>query len=61
MYDAEYTRKFYNHYGEKEWGRLERSAYGRLEAVTHNDFLERYVKPGSRVLDAGSGPGRFSI
>ena len=61
MYDAEYTRKFYNHYGEKEWGRLERSAYGRLEAVTHNDFLERYVKPGARVLDAGSGPGRFSI
>lgn len=40
---------------------MERSAYFRLEAVTHNDFILRYIKPGDKVLDAGSGPGRFSI
>ncbi|MBI2849596.1 MAG: class I SAM-dependent methyltransferase [Chloroflexi bacterium] len=61
MYDAEYTRKFYNAYGDKEWARLERSPYGRLEAIIHSDFIKRFVKLGDRVLDAGSGPGRFSI
>lgn len=61
MYDAEYTRRFYNSYGLWEWKRLEAMAYGRLQAVIHNDFIEKYVKPGDRVLDAGSGPGRFSI
>jgi ubiquinone/menaquinone biosynthesis C-methylase UbiE len=61
MYDAEYTRKFYNAYGNTEWLRLERSPHGRLQAIIHNDFLERYIKPDIKVLDAGSGPGRFSI
>jgi ubiquinone/menaquinone biosynthesis C-methylase UbiE len=61
MYNPEYTRKFYNAYGNTEWSRLERSPYGRLQAIIHNDFLERYIKPGMKVLDAGSGPGRFSI
>lgn len=61
MYDAEYTRKFYNAYGDREWERLERSPYHRLEAIIHHDFLQRYLKPGMRVLDAGCGPGRFSI
>jgi ubiquinone/menaquinone biosynthesis C-methylase UbiE len=61
MYDAEYTRKFYNAYGNTEWSRLERSPHGRLQAIIHNDFIERYIKPGMKVLDAGSGPGRFTI
>ena len=61
MYDAEYTRKFYNAYGETEWSRLEAKPYGRLQAIIHNDFISRHVRPGDRVLDAGSGPGRFSI
>ena len=61
MYDPEYTRKFYNAYGDAEWSRLERSAYGQVEAIIHNDFVTRYVLSGNRVLDAGSGPGRFSI
>ncbi len=61
MYNPQYTRQFYDAYGEREWSRLERSAYFSLEAVTHNDFIHRYIKPGDKVLDAGSGPGRFSI
>lgn len=61
MYNPDYTKRFYDAYGEREWARLERSAYFRLEAITHADFIHRYVKPGDRVLDAGSGPGRFSI
>lgn len=55
------TAKFYDAYGELEWIRLEARAYGRLQAIIHTDFLRRYVAPGHRVLDAGCGPGRFTI
>ena len=61
MYNPEYTKRFYDTYGQREWARLESSAYNRLEAIIHADFIRRYVRPGDRVLDAGSGPGRFSI
>lgn len=61
MYEPEYTRKFYNAYGEREWARLEVRPYGRLQAIIHEDFINRYIRPGMRVLDTGSGPGRFSI
>ena len=60
-YDADYTRTFYDAYGEREWPRLEATAYGRLQGIIHADFVRRYVGPGMRVLDAGCGPGRFSI
>ena len=61
MYDADYTRAFYDAYGDIEWSRLEATAYGRLQGIIHTDFIRRYVRPGARVLDAGCGPGRFSI
>ena len=61
MYDPEYTKKFYDVYGEFEWSRLETTPFGRLQAVIHEDFIQRYTKSNYRVLDAGSGPGRFSI
>lgn len=40
---------------------MEATPYGRLQAIIHNDFILKYLKSGDRVLDAGSGPGRFSI
>ena len=61
MYDPAYTKKFYNAYGDFEWARLEATPFGRLQAIIHEDFILRYLKPGNRVLDAGCGPGRFSI
>ena len=61
MYDPQYTRTFYDAYGEVEWSRLEATAYGRLEAEIHMDYLKRFLKESDRVLDAGSGPGRFAI
>ena len=61
MYDPKYVNTFYNAYGEFEWSRLEATPFGRLQAIIHEDFILRYVKSGDRVLDAGSGPGRFSI
>jgi len=61
MYDPEYTKEFYNAYGDFEWARLEATPFGRLQAIIHEDFILRYLKSGDRVLDAGCGPGRFSI
>ena len=61
MYDPRRTQEFYDAYGLHEWDRLEATAYGRLQAIVHADFIESYLGPGDRVLDAGSGPGRFSI
>ena len=59
-FDSDYTARFYDVYGGLEWGRLEATPYGRLQATIHADFIERYVQPGDRVLDAGCGPGRFT-
>lgn len=61
MYDPIYTSSFYDAYGLAEWRRLEATAYGRMQALIHADFIERAIRPGDRVLDIGSGPGRFSI
>jgi SAM-dependent methyltransferase len=61
LYDARYTKNFYNAYGALEWARLEVTPYGRLQAIIHEDFIKRYIQPGDRVLDAGAGPGRFSV
>ena len=52
--------RFYDAYGDFEWLRLEARAYGRLQAIIHSDFLRKH-EPGQRVLDAGCGPGRFTI
>ena len=61
MYNPVYTQAFYDAYGTREWSRLEATAYGRLQAIIHTDFIERYLQSGDRVLDAGCGPGRFAV
>ncbi len=61
MFNPDLVRQFYNEYGEKEWNRLDSSAYGRLVYHGHVKFMEPHIGPGKRVLDAGCGAGRFSI
>ena len=55
------VRKHYTEYAEKEWERLVRDPYHRLEFDTTMRFLEKYLPNEGRVLDAGGGPGRYSI
>jgi ubiquinone/menaquinone biosynthesis C-methylase UbiE len=45
----------------KEWKRLERDAYHRLEFNTSAHFLKKYLPSDGLVLDAGGGPGRYTI
>jgi SAM-dependent methyltransferase len=53
--------RFYDEFGVKEWLRLESDARARVIYHSHKSLLSRWVRPGDRVLDAGCGPGRFSI
>jgi len=45
----------------REWERLERSPYIHLEFELTWDALNRRLSAGEHVLDAGGGPGRYSL
>jgi ubiquinone/menaquinone biosynthesis C-methylase UbiE len=55
------VRKYYDDIAEKEWKRLTHNAYHRLEYIVTMHFLEKYLPSSGLVLDAGGGPGRYSI
>lgn len=50
---------YYDRYDED--GRLMRDNYHRTEFPLTVKVLDPYVKPGSRILDAGARTGRYSI
>ena len=54
---SDIVREYYNQNVEMEWGRIE----GRPEFLLTCRFLDRYIKPGDKVLDIGGGPGRYSF
>ena len=53
----ETVRAYYNGGCEGEWGRIA----GRPEFLLTCRYLDRYIKPGDKVLDIGGGPGRYSL
>jgi SAM-dependent methyltransferase len=59
-WDPARTAEFFDEYGEREWTRFEDGRTPAAGLDIHVRFLERFVQPGDRVLDAGSGPGRFT-
>jgi SAM-dependent methyltransferase len=59
-WDPVRTSEFFDEYGEREWTRFEDGRTPAAGLDIHVQFLERFVQPGHRVLDAGSGPGRFT-
>ena len=60
-YDPQSVRRYFDAFGEREWQRLEATFQGRSNYAVHRHLLEQHVQPGARVLDVGSGPGRFAI
>lgn len=52
------VQKYYDENTEKEWQRLERHPF---EMPLTLYMMEKYIRPGDRVLDVGGGPGRYSI
>ena len=60
-WDPARTAEYFDEYGEREWTRFEDGRTPGPSLATHIQVLERYVRPGDRVLDAGAGPGRFTL
>jgi SAM-dependent methyltransferase len=60
-WDPTRTAEFFDEYGEREWTRFEDGRTPGPSLTTHTRMLEGYVRPGDRVLDAGAGPGRFTL
>ncbi|MFB0503059.1 MAG: class I SAM-dependent methyltransferase [Candidatus Bathyarchaeia archaeon] len=57
----ELVRKYYAKYAVAEWERLAKHPYHRLEFDTTMHFLKEYLPKKGLVLDAGGGPGRYTI
>lgn len=57
----EAVRRFYSQLGVREWKRLVRNPYHQLEFDTSMHFLKKYLPESGLLLDAGGGPGRYTI
>lgn len=57
MNTNQYLNDFYNNYDEDS--RLS-SRHGAVEFLTTMRYIEKYLKPGDRVLEIGAGTGRYS-
>jgi SAM-dependent methyltransferase len=55
------VKDFYTAQVRKEWRRLVQDAYHRLELDTTLHFLEKYLPGQGLILDAGGGPGRYTL
>ena len=53
----EYLNEYYSNYDED--GRLT-SRHGSVEFLTTMRYIEKYLKPGDRIIDIGAGTGRYS-
>lgn len=52
------VERFYDSTAQDEWDRMDRH---KMEFRTTLRAMSEFVPPGSRVLDVGGGPGRYSI
>ena len=52
----ETIRKHYDADPLKEWNRLQKRTPYEKYITTH--MMDRYIRPGSRILDIGGGPGQ---
>jgi ubiquinone/menaquinone biosynthesis C-methylase UbiE len=54
-------REYYVRDSMREWKRLVRDQFHRLEFDTTMLFLKKYLPKKGLILDAGGGPGRYTI
>jgi len=55
------VRRYYDESAEREWERLVCDPYHMLEFIITMHFLEKYLPEEGSILDAGGGPGRYTI
>ncbi|MFB0558718.1 MAG: class I SAM-dependent methyltransferase [Candidatus Bathyarchaeia archaeon] len=58
---SDVVKSYYDENAEMEWERLVQDAYHRLEYIVTMYFLEKYLPEKGMILDAGGGPGRYTI
>jgi 2-polyprenyl-3-methyl-5-hydroxy-6-metoxy-1,4-benzoquinol methylase len=54
-------KEFYTSQVRQEWRRLIKNAYHRLEFETTLHYLDKYLPQRGLILDAGGGPGRYTL
>ena len=59
-YNPDQIRSEFDEYGLREWERLVANPIEEIGLHVHTVLLERFVRPGMRVLEIGAGPGRFT-
>ncbi len=59
-YDGRAVAAYFDQLAEGEWQRFDKHALGAVHEHIHNLYLERFIRAGSRVLEIGAGPGRFT-
>lgn len=55
------VENYYNKSTEYEWNRLVRDQYHKLEWDTTQIFLKKHLPKKGLILDAGAGPGRYTV
>ena len=55
------TKQVYSKMPKREWGRLARDPFHMLEFDTTMRFLKKHLPKKGLILDAGGGPGRYTI
>ncbi|HPU63084.1 MAG TPA: methyltransferase domain-containing protein, partial [Mobilitalea sp.] len=61
VYVKENTETIKSHYDSDPLLEWERANENTIEYIITARMLEKYIKPGEKVLDVGGGPGRFSL
>ena len=59
--ETEMVRNLYAGMVDREWNRLDQDEFHRLEYRTTWRFLQKYLPSSGLILDAGGGPGRYTI
>ncbi|MGD0978495.1 MAG: methyltransferase domain-containing protein [Candidatus Bathyarchaeia archaeon] len=55
------VKDWYASNARHEWRRLQQDPYHQIEFTVTTHFLEKYLPKRGTILDAGGGPGRYSI
>lgn len=55
------VKRFYDNNPHMEWERLNLAPYNRIEYEVTLHFIHKYLSPDDRIIDIGSGPGRYAI
>src|SRR5262245_53615241 len=59
-YNADWVTGYFDQFGLGEWQRLVATPVDEVSLYLHSYYLEKYIRPGCRVLEIGAGAGRFT-